>query len=97
MISKAIADMMSAEFTKLRDRNGNTLLPDSATFSDWERQTFLQSGSLLSRSCEAAIELAGHDEALKVAAAKFGENIAYARQVHVHTIYLDRFIHTSTK
>lgn len=81
MMSKAIGDMMSAEFTRLRDRNGNVLLPENVKFADWERQTFLQSGSLLSRSCEAAIELAGHDDDLKNAAAKFGENVAYARQV----------------
>ncbi|XP_045198178.2 all trans-polyprenyl-diphosphate synthase PDSS2-like [Mercenaria mercenaria] len=82
MISKAIGDMMSAEFTKLRDRNGQMLLPDTVMFPDWERQTYLQSGSLLSRSCEAALELAGHDDDLKQAAAKFGENVAYARQMH---------------
>lgn len=82
MISRAIGDMMSAEFTQLRDRNGNTLLPEGVSFADWERQTFLQSGSLLSRSCEAVIELAGHEDHIKHAASKFGENVAYARQMH---------------
>ena len=81
MISKAIGDMMSAEFTQLRDRNGNMLLPDTARFSDWERQVYLQSGSLLSKSCEAALELAGHEDNLKQAASDFGKNVAYARQV----------------
>ena len=81
MISKAIADTMEAEFTSLRDTNGNSVLPENATFSDWERQTYLQSGSLLAKSCQSAIELSGHDDRLKSAAAEFGENVAYARQV----------------
>lgn len=83
LISNALGDMMSGEFTALRDRNGNAVLPESVNFSNWHRQTFLQSGSLLSSSCQAALELAGHEEELKNAAAKFGENIAYARQVCV--------------
>jgi len=81
MISNALGDLMSGEFTCLRDRNGNAVLPQSVKFSDWHRQTFLQSGSLLSSSCQAALELAGHDEELQNAAARFGENISYARQV----------------
>jgi decaprenyl-diphosphate synthase subunit 2 len=81
MISQAIGDMMSAEFTHLRDRNGNVLLPDTVKFSDWEHQVYLQSGSLLSKSCEAALELAGHEDNLKQAASEFGKNVAFARQV----------------
>ena len=80
-ISRAIADTMEAEFTCLRDADGGSVLPDCVTFQDWERQTFLQSGSLLTKSCESALELSGHDDRLKAAAAEFGENIAYARQV----------------
>ena len=81
-ISRAIADTMEAEFTSLRDVDGGSVLPDTVTFKDWERQTYLQSGSLLAKSCESALELSGHDDKLKSAAAEFGENIAYARQVY---------------
>ena len=72
---------MEAEFTLLRDHNGNAILCESPTFRDWETQTYLQSGSLMSKSCSAALELAGHSEEMKEKAAKFGENIAYAKQV----------------
>ena len=80
-ISRAIADTMEAEFTSLRDTNGHSVLPETTTFTDWEKQTYLQSGSLLAKSCESALELSGHKDQLKSAAAEFGENIAYARQV----------------
>ncbi|WAR08341.1 DLP1-like protein [Mya arenaria] len=82
LVSMAIGDMMSAEFTSLRDRDGHPILPEGATFKDWERQTFLQSGSLLSRSCQSSLELAGHVEELQTLGAQFGENIAYARQMN---------------
>ncbi|KAL4232852.1 Decaprenyl-diphosphate synthase subunit 2 [Mactra antiquata] len=82
MISQSIADMMTAEFTPLRDLHGNAILKKTAAFTDWERQTFLQAGSLLSNSCKAALELVGHEDELKQAAADFGKNLAYARQMH---------------
>ncbi|KAH3736348.1 all trans-polyprenyl-diphosphate synthase PDSS2-like [Dreissena polymorpha] len=82
LVSMAIGDMMSAEFTSLRDRNGQGVLPEGVTFSCWERQTFLQSGSLLSRGCRSAMELAGHNEQVQMAAEEFGKNIAYARQMN---------------
>lgn len=85
---------MSGEFTSLRDRNGNAVLPETVAFSDWKRQTFLQSGSLLSSSCRAALELAGHEDEVQTAAAKFGENIAYARQViDVYVLEKRYFLH----
>jgi len=46
-------------------------------------QAFLQSGSLLARSCQSAMALAGHSQEIQTQAALFGENIAYAKQVHV--------------
>ncbi|KAH3735937.1 hypothetical protein DPMN_042498 [Dreissena polymorpha] len=81
LVSMAIGDMMSDEFTSLRDRNGKGVLPEGVTFSCWERQTFLQSGSLLSRGCWSAMERAGYNEQVQMAAEEFGKNIAYARQV----------------
>lgn len=82
-ISRAIADTMEAEFTNLRDANGGPCLPDDVTFAAWEKQTYLQSGSLLAKSCESALELSGHEDRLKSAAAEFGENVAYARQMEI--------------
>lgn len=82
VISAAIGDMMRAEFTPLRDSDGNTVLPaDGVTMSDWEQQTFLASGSLMSRSCRAALMLANHSDTLQQQAYEFGKQIALAYQV----------------
>lgn len=82
VISGAIGDLMRAEFTELRDRDGHPLLPpEGATIDDWERQTYLSSGSLIAKSCQAALMLAGHPKALQQAAHRFGCHVAYARQV----------------
>ena len=72
---------MEAEFTGLQDRNGIPHLPDSVCFSDWKKQTFLSSGSLLAKGCQAAMELANHSEETKQLAFAFGENMTYAHQV----------------
>jgi len=82
VISAAIGDMMRAEFTALRDSDGNAVLPaDGVTMSDWEQQTFLASGSLMSRSCKAALMLAEHSDMLQQQAYEFGKQIALAYQV----------------
>jgi len=82
MISVAIGDLMQAEFTSLRDRNGCAILPEEgATLADWEQQTFLASGSLIARSCAAALALARHAETLQQQAFEFGKHVAFAYQV----------------
>jgi len=74
--------MMRAEFTPLRDSDGNAVLPaDGVTMSDWEQQTFLASGSLMSHSCKAALMLANHSDTLQQQAYEFGKQIALAYQV----------------
>lgn len=80
-MSLAITDLMEAEFTDLRNDNGESLLKQDIQFSDWIKQTYLSSGSLLARSCRSAVELADHREDQREAAASFGENMAYLQQV----------------
>lgn len=80
-MSLAITDLMEAEFTDLRNDNGESLLKPDIQFSDWIKQTYLSSGSLLARSCRSAVELADHREDQREAAASFGENMAYLQQV----------------
>ena len=75
---------MRAEFTALRDCHGNAVLPtDGVSISDWEQQTFLASGSLMSGSCKAALMLAEHSDSLQQQAYEFGRQIALAYQVCV--------------
>ncbi|XP_062608839.1 all trans-polyprenyl-diphosphate synthase PDSS2-like [Saccostrea cucullata] len=80
-MSLAITELMEAEFTDLRDPRGECILKSDIQFSDWVRQTYLSSGSLLERSCQSAMELADHSEDQKEAAASFGENMAYLKQM----------------
>lgn len=80
-MSLAITDLMEAEFTDLRNDNGESLLKPDIQFSDWIKQTYLSSGSLLARSCRSTVELADHREDQREAAASFGENMAYLQQV----------------
>jgi len=73
---------MQAEFTGLRDCHGNAVLPvDGVTMSDWEHQTYLSTGSLISSSCKAALMLAQHPDTLQQQAYEFGKQIALAYQV----------------
>ena len=82
MISSAIGDLMKTEFTNLRDHNGQPVVPpEGATLDDWQEQTYLSSGSLIAKSCQSAMLLAGHDKGLQDAAHRFGCHVAYAHQV----------------
>ncbi len=82
MISTALRDQMSAEFTKLVGGNGQPILPpEGASMQDWEHQTFLASGSLLAKGCQSAMILANHSDVMQNNAYEFGKQIAYTRQV----------------
>ena len=53
IMSSAIGDLMSSEFTKMRDHDGRPVLPDGgASIADWEYQTELMSASLIAKSCK---------------------------------------------
>jgi len=92
-MSDAIGDIMKAEFTLLRDADGSCVLPPGgASIEDWERQTFLSSGSLIAHSCAAALSLAEHPKRLRDAAFEFGKQIAFAHQVRQVYVILLVFI-----
>ncbi len=76
-----MADLASQEWTALRDQDGRPVLPSGgATWQDWQHQTYLMSGSLIAKGCQAAVMLAHHPQQLQDAAFEFGQNIAYAKQ-----------------
>ncbi|CAG5127513.1 unnamed protein product [Candidula unifasciata] len=81
-IASSIGDMMSAEFTNCTDSSGTPTMPESCRgFSDWLRQTYLSLGSLLAKSCQSAMTLAGHSTDFETMAFAFGENATYAQQL----------------
>lgn len=75
---------MEAEFTGFTDKHGNATLPSDVTFSDWLKQTYLSSGSLLAKSCQSAMKLASHSSDVQQQAYKYGLNTAYVQQVSLH-------------
>lgn len=81
-ISRAIGDSMQAEFTKLKSLNGQFSSRAGLQFTDWLKQTFLTSGSLLANSCQSALLLVGHNEVFQNAAYEFGKNLAFTRQLY---------------
>ena len=87
-MSSAIRDLMCAEFSKFRDINGTACLPEGTTLEDWKEQTFLVSGSLLAKSCQSAMILGNHSEAVQQNAFNFGTHLALAHQVgHKYDIF----------
>ncbi|XP_071506767.1 all trans-polyprenyl-diphosphate synthase PDSS2-like [Diadema antillarum] len=84
LISKAIADLTEAAFTKFSGSDLNpviTLQPD-LTFTEWERYVYLSSGTLIGHSCMSALKLSNQSPSLTDSAFDFGRNIAWAQQLH---------------
>lgn len=81
-VASCIADMMTAQFTNYTDRDGKETIPQTSQgFSDWLKQTYFSFGSLLAKSCQSAMRLAGHSDQFKKMAFAFGENVSYAEQL----------------
>lgn len=82
LISKSIADFMQAEFLGHHDKQGNPLPTEGMGIAEWEERNFLWVGSLMANSCQATLELAGHDEKMQQKGYDFGKNLGLAWQVH---------------
>ncbi|KAG0719977.1 Decaprenyl-diphosphate synthase subunit 2 [Chionoecetes opilio] len=82
LISTAISDFMEAEFIGERDNQGNPVPNESITMQDWNEKNFLAAGSLMAKSCQATLLLAGHSEAMQRKGFEFGKEIALAWQAY---------------
>ncbi|KAK3875320.1 hypothetical protein Pcinc_019802 [Petrolisthes cinctipes] len=82
LISTAISDFMEAEFIGERDNQGNPILNADITMNDWEEKNFLAAGSLMAKSCQATLVLAGHSEEMQSKGFEFGKQIALAWQAY---------------
>uniref|UniRef100_A0A0P4WB96 Decaprenyl-diphosphate synthase subunit 2 n=1 Tax=Scylla olivacea TaxID=85551 RepID=A0A0P4WB96_SCYOL len=82
LISTAISDFMEAEFIGDRDNQGNPIPNETITMQDWNEKNFLAAGSLMAKSCQATLLLAGHSEAMQKKGFEFGKEIALAWQVY---------------
>ncbi|XP_078698256.1 all trans-polyprenyl-diphosphate synthase PDSS2-like [Branchiostoma floridae x Branchiostoma belcheri] len=83
IVSSAIADMMEGSFLLEQDNQGVTFLPDKDwRIKDWTNHTFLCSGSLIAKSCQAAMMLAGHRMDVQKKAYNYGKHMALAHRLH---------------
>jgi decaprenyl-diphosphate synthase subunit 2 len=81
-MSKAIRDMAEAEFIGERDKQNMPLpSPGLTTEQDWTLRNILSAGSLLGKSCEGTLKLAGFGEELQKSGNRFGQYLALAWQV----------------
>ncbi|XP_066989393.1 all trans-polyprenyl-diphosphate synthase PDSS2 isoform X1 [Macrobrachium rosenbergii] len=82
LISTAISDFMQAEFIGARDSHGNPIPDTDINIKDWEQRNFLSAGSLLAKSCQCAMKLAGHVEEIQEKGFEFGKELALAWQAY---------------
>ncbi|XP_045611092.1 all trans-polyprenyl-diphosphate synthase PDSS2 [Procambarus clarkii] len=82
LISTAISDFMEAEFIGERDNQGNPVPDATINMHDWEEKNYLAAGSLMAKSCQAALVLAGHSEEMQRKGFEFGKEIALAWQAY---------------
>lgn len=82
IICGAMKDSTESEFLGQQDAEGSSIPTASVTIQDWEAKHFLASGSLLARSCRAAMMLADLDERFQTCAFEFGKHVSLAWQAH---------------
>ncbi|CAL4169353.1 unnamed protein product, partial [Meganyctiphanes norvegica] len=80
LVSTAISDFMEAEFIGEFDTQGNPMPTADFDINFWEEKNFKAAGSLMAKSCKAAVLLAGHGEELQERSFEFGCKIALAWQ-----------------
>ena len=81
LISTSISDFMEAEFIGVQDTQSNAIPTNNMTMEEWAARNFLAAGSLMAKSCQATLVLAGHSEDMQQKGFEFGKQIAYSWQV----------------
>ncbi|XP_066994998.2 all trans-polyprenyl-diphosphate synthase PDSS2 [Anabrus simplex] len=83
LMSSAVRDLSEAEFIGRRDKQNNPL-PSPAGVADakedWTVRNVLSAGSLLGKSCQGTLILAGHGTELQEQGYRFGKHLALAWQ-----------------
>ena len=84
LMSSAVRDLAEGEFVGRRDQQNNPLPSPqgvSDATEDWTLRNVLSAGSLLGKSCQGTLKLAGHGTELQEQGYKFGKHLALAWQV----------------
>jgi len=82
LISTSISDFMEAEFIGVQDTQSNPIPTRNMAMAEWAAKNFLAAGSLMAKSCQATLVLAGHGEEMQQKGFEFGKQIAYSWQAH---------------
>ncbi|XP_049767676.1 all trans-polyprenyl-diphosphate synthase PDSS2 [Schistocerca gregaria] len=86
LMSSAVRDLAEAEFVGRRDKQNNPLPwpPGTPGYrdaeEDWTIRNVLSAGSLLGKSCQGTLKLAGHGPQLQQQGYLFGKHLALAWQ-----------------
>ncbi|KAJ9573622.1 hypothetical protein L9F63_008963, partial [Diploptera punctata] len=81
LMSSAVRDLSEAEFVGRRDKQNNALPSKHCdAIEDWTWRNVLSAGSLLGKSCQGTLKLAGHGIELQEQGYKFGKHLALAWQ-----------------
>ncbi|KAF4519388.1 hypothetical protein B566_EDAN008696 [Ephemera danica] len=80
LMSSAVRDLAEAEFIGERDKQNQPLPSRGLNEQDWLVRSVLSAGSLLGKSCQGALKLAGHNETLQQSGYRFGQHLALAWQ-----------------
>lgn len=82
LVATAIGDFMQSEFVGDHDLQGNPIPSKGINIRHWEEKNYLSTGSLMSNSCQATLELANHNNQFQELGFEFGKSIGLAWQVH---------------
>nr|CAD7396871.1 unnamed protein product [Timema poppensis] len=82
LMSSAVRDLAEGEFVGRRDKQNNPLpsFQESSALEEWTQRNVLSAGSLLGKSCQGTLKLAGHGAELQDQGYKFGKHLALAWQ-----------------
>ncbi|XP_061700850.1 decaprenyl-diphosphate synthase subunit 2 [Syngnathoides biaculeatus] len=81
LISSAIGDLVQGIYYESSSNTENSLTTEVST-ATWEEQTFLSHAALLAKSCQAALELAQHDDKSQRLAYKYGKHLSLGHKLN---------------
>ncbi|XP_076025300.1 all trans-polyprenyl-diphosphate synthase PDSS2 [Genypterus blacodes] len=82
LISSAIGDLVQGIYYENAGNQEDGGLVDGVNVAAWEEQAFLSHGALLAKSCQAAMELAKHDEDAQRLAYTYGKHLSLGHQLN---------------
>lgn len=82
LISSAIGDLVQGIYYENSNSAEEKGVTDDVTVTSWENQAFLSHGALLAKSCQAAMELARHDEDAQQHAYTYGKHLSLGHKLN---------------